>query len=126
MLEFSLFLLLVIILIVVLGIKNSIASRFDSLEGRLDSLLSELRKPGRTSVASTLSEKESPQVETAPPKTVDLPTAEPTREKEEFVIPEKIEVEKTSEIIIDSSVQLIPTFSKVIPPRIEEPEKPGF
>lgn len=127
MMEFLYFVFLVIILVVVLGIKNNLATRLNSLERRLDVLLAELKKV-RTEAPTP--EQPLKETVTTPSVVTPAPVAEsPKTEEKPEVTPEK-KVYKEPEIIKHPEVISYPAaqptvtpVKKVAPPK---PKQPGF
>lgn len=129
MMEFLYFVFLVIILIVVLGIKNNLTTRLNSLERTLDVLLAELKK---ARLAAPTPEQPVKETVHAPSVTPPIPVSKPPKEQEkpEPIIEEKIlnepEIIKHPEVISYPAVKSTITPAKPVVPIPPKPKQPGF
>lgn len=128
-----LFLILITVLIVVVGIKNSVSSKFLDLQQRIDVLSNELKRYTSNQLTSKVDTPKIPVVEKEAPVKTDFskPVVQAVREIP-APIPEKKEptpvpVEKQEPERITASFVIEPPKEKMPPrPTVATPPKPGF
>ena len=128
--EFILFILAVIILVLIVGIRNSVTSRFNTIQEKLDELSTELKKTRSESRIVSFLEKKTILTEEIFDKTItasqpvvekmDKPKVPEIKKEEVKVPPETIIFPQT--ISAPSSHQ--PFKPPVVPP--SAPKTPGF
>lgn len=120
--EFLLFTLLIVVLIIVIGIRNGQNEKLSRLEERMDALLAEIKKLRSVSTTAASTKEEKSKVET--PAVVKPPVPEPPKVEKELERTSEQQFPRLKSVLEQSAAKPQPV--KLPIPQPPKPLKPGF